>query len=116
MIRAAIIGLGWWGQTTASSLANSDIIKPVLGIDPLEAMRAKGAALGLETSARFEDALTRSDIGAVILCTPQPRQAFMSFARSRCAQRQAMPSARSRRSRPQRFSSASVTNAVLNLP
>ncbi|MBN9499782.1 MAG: oxidoreductase [Afipia sp. 62-7] len=75
MIRAAIIGLGWWGQTTASSLANSDIIKPVLGIDPLEAMRAKGAALGLETSARFEDALTRSDIGAVILCTPQDHHA-----------------------------------------
>jgi len=39
MIRAAIIGLGWWGQTTASSLANSDIIKPVLGIDPLDAQR-----------------------------------------------------------------------------
>lgn len=71
MIRAAIIGLGWWGQTIANSLATSDIIKPVLGVDPLDAMRAKGAALGLETSARFEDALARSDIGAVILCTPQ---------------------------------------------
>jgi predicted dehydrogenase len=71
MIRAAIVGLGWWGQTIASNLATSDVIKPVLGIDPLEPMRAKGAALGLETSARFEDALARSDIDAVILCTPQ---------------------------------------------
>ena len=75
MIRAAIVGLGWWGQTIASSLANSDIIKPVLGIDPLEPARAKAAALGLETSARFEDALARPDIGAIILCTPQDRHA-----------------------------------------
>ena len=75
MIRAAIVGLGWWGQTIASNLATSDVIKPVLGIDPLEPMRAKGAALGLETSAHFEDALTRSDIDAVILCTPQDHHA-----------------------------------------
>ncbi len=75
MIRAAIVGLGWWGQTIASHLATSEIIKPVLGIDPLEAMRAKGAALGLKTSARFEDALARSDIDAVILCTPQDHHA-----------------------------------------
>lgn len=71
MIRAAIVGLGWWGQTIAHNLATSDVIRPVLGIDPLEPMRAKGAALGLETSERFEDGLARSDIDAVILCTPQ---------------------------------------------
>ncbi|MES2749944.1 MAG: Gfo/Idh/MocA family oxidoreductase [Pseudomonadota bacterium] len=75
MIRAAIVGLGWWGQTIASNLATSDIIRPVLGIDPLEPMRAKGTALGLETAARFEDALARSDIDAVILCTPQEHHA-----------------------------------------
>ena len=71
MIRAAIIGLGWWGQTIARNLSASSIIKPVLGIDPLEPMRAKAAALGLETASRFEDALARPDIDAVILCTPQ---------------------------------------------
>jgi predicted dehydrogenase len=75
MIRAAIVGLGWWGQTITNNLATSDVIKPILGIDPLEPMRAKGAALGLETSARFEDALARSDIDAVILCTPQDHHA-----------------------------------------
>lgn len=83
MIRAAIVGLGWWGQTIASNLATSDIIKPVLGIDPLEPMRAKGAALGLETSARFEDALARSDIDAVILCTPQDHHAAQIEAAAR---------------------------------
>jgi len=75
MIRAAIVGLGWWGQTIASNLATSNVVKPVLGIDPLEPMRTKGAALGLETSARFEAALARSDIDAVILCTPQDHHA-----------------------------------------
>lgn len=83
MIRAAVIGLGWWGQTIASNLATSDIVKPVLGIDPLEPMRAKGAALGLETSARFEDALARSDIDAVILCTPQDHHADQIEAAAR---------------------------------
>jgi predicted dehydrogenase len=71
MIKAAIIGLGWWGQTIAGSLAGSEIIRPVLGIDPLEPARAKAAAAGLATSDHFEDALKRPDIEAVILCTPQ---------------------------------------------
>ncbi len=75
MIRAAIVGLGWWGQTIARSLASSEIIKPVLGIDPLEADARQGCSLGLETAARFEDALARPDIEAVILCTPQDHHA-----------------------------------------
>lgn len=83
MIRAAIVGLGWWGQTLASSLATSEVIKPILGIDPLEPMRAKGAALGLETSASFEDALARTDIDAVILCTPQDHHAAQIEAAAR---------------------------------
>lgn len=75
MIRAAIVGLGWWGQTIARSLATSEVIRPVLGIDPQEPARAAAAAMGLATSARFEDALARPDIQAVILCTPQQHHA-----------------------------------------
>jgi predicted dehydrogenase len=75
MIRAAIVGLGWWGQTIAGSLGASDVIRPVLGIDPLESARAKVAASGLDTAGRFEDALARPDIDAVILCTPQDHHA-----------------------------------------
>jgi predicted dehydrogenase len=76
MIRAAIIGLGWWGQTIGAGISASDIIKPVLGVDPLEPARARAAStLGLETAARFEDALARTDIQAVILCTPQDHHA-----------------------------------------
>ncbi|MEH2469960.1 putative dehydrogenase [Nitrobacteraceae bacterium AZCC 2161] len=75
MIRAAIIGLGWWGQTIAASLATSAVIRPVLGVDPSDGARAKAAATGLATAERFEDALERSDIDAVILCTPQEHHA-----------------------------------------
>jgi predicted dehydrogenase len=71
MIRAAIVGLGWWGQTIAATLAESRIIRPVLGADPLPAARAAAAAKGLETVDSFEAALSRGDIEAVILCTPQ---------------------------------------------
>ncbi len=75
MIRAAIIGLGWWGQTIARNLATSEVIRPVLGIDPSEAARTAAAAMDLETAQRFEDALARPDIEAMILCTPQQHHA-----------------------------------------
>ena len=73
MIKAAIIGLGWWGHTLLRTLSNSTVIKPVLGIDPLEPARA--AAHGVETAPRFEDALTNKNVDAVILCTPQQHHA-----------------------------------------
>ncbi len=70
MIRAAIVGLGWWGRTIARDLMSSERIRPVLGIDPDENGRKAAAEKGIETSVRFEDALERKDIDAVILCSP----------------------------------------------
>ncbi len=70
MIRAAIVGLGWWGRTIARELAQSDAMRIVLGIDPDERSRSGAAELGLDVSARFDDALERRDIDAVILCSP----------------------------------------------
>ncbi len=70
MIKAAIVGLGWWGQTIARDLMTSEVIRPVLGIDPDEKGRKAAADKGLETTTRYEDALERKDIDAVILCTP----------------------------------------------
>jgi predicted dehydrogenase len=83
MITAAIIGLGWWGQTLLKTLSNSTIITPVLGVDPLDSARASAAALGIETAPRFEDALARSDVKAVILCTPQQHHAEQIAAAAR---------------------------------
>jgi predicted dehydrogenase len=83
MIKAAIIGLGWWGQTLLKTLSNSTIIAPVLGVDPLDSARASAAALGVETAPRFEDALANSGVKAVILCTPQQHHAEQIAAAAR---------------------------------
>jgi predicted dehydrogenase len=83
MIKAALIGLGWWGQTILKNLANSTVIKPVLVVDPLDSARAAASRLGLETAPRFEDALARADVEAVILCTPQDRHASQIIAAAR---------------------------------
>ena len=71
MIRAGIIGLGWWGLTILKTLSNSTIIKPVLGVDPQDSARAAASEFGVETASRFEDALSNSSVDAVVLCTPQ---------------------------------------------
>ncbi|MEA2942508.1 MAG: hypothetical protein QOD09_3037 [Bradyrhizobium sp.] len=83
MIRAAIIGLGWWGQTLLKTLSNSTVITPVLGVDPLDTARARAAALGVETAPRFEDALANSGVDAVVLCTPQQHHAEQIVAAAR---------------------------------
>src|SRR5438270_4635796 len=80
MIKAAIIGLGWWGQTILKTLLNSKIIAPVLGVDPLDSARAAASALGVATAPRFADALTNSAVDAVVLCTPQQHHAKQIMA------------------------------------
>jgi predicted dehydrogenase len=76
MINAAIIGLGWWGKTIARALASSEVVKPLLGVDPLESERdVMAAELGMATCASFAEALARRDIQAVILCSPQTEHA-----------------------------------------
>ncbi|THD63218.1 MAG: Gfo/Idh/MocA family oxidoreductase [Bradyrhizobium sp.] len=83
MIRAAIIGLGWWGQTILKNLLDSRIVSPMLAVDPLESARSAASALGVTTAPRFEDALANPDIDAVILCTPQGRHAEQIVAAAR---------------------------------
>ena len=83
MTRAAIIGLGWWGQTILRNLLNSTVIASVLAVDPLEPARAAASALGVPTAPRFEDALADAKIDAVILCTPQEHHAGQIIAAAR---------------------------------
>jgi predicted dehydrogenase len=83
MIKTAIVGLGWWGQTILRTLLNSTIIAPVLAVDPADEARASAAALGVETTARFEDALASTNVDAVILCTPQQHHAEQIIAAAR---------------------------------
>jgi predicted dehydrogenase len=83
MIKAAVIGLGWWGQTILKNLLDSTVITPVLAIDPLDLARASAAKLGIATAARFADALENSSVDAVILCTPQQHHAEQIVAAAR---------------------------------
>jgi predicted dehydrogenase len=83
MIDAAVIGLGWWGQTILRQLKDSAVIRPVLAVDPLEPARAAASALGVATAQRFEDALADPAIKAVILCTPQDHHAGQIVAAAR---------------------------------
>ena len=80
MIKAAIVGLGWWGRTIRRELAASEIIRPVLGVDLSEQARAAAEAEGLATTSSFEAALGRSDIAAVILCSPHKHHATQIVA------------------------------------
>ena len=80
MLKAAIVGLGWWGQTLARVMQGSSVITPVLGIDPDDKARAAAETLGLRTSTRFEDALEASDVQAIILCTPHKQHAAQIIA------------------------------------
>jgi predicted dehydrogenase len=68
MIRAAQIGLGWWGRTILRELAASELIRPVLAIDPDPIARA--ATSGIAVAEHFEAALTNPGIDAVILTSP----------------------------------------------
>jgi predicted dehydrogenase len=83
VIKAALIGLGWWGQTILKNIANSTVIKPVLAVDPLDSARAVASGLGIGTAPHFEDALAHPDVEAVILCTPQDRHAGQIAAAAR---------------------------------
>jgi predicted dehydrogenase len=70
VIKAAVIGLGWWGRKVVLDLDGSEHVHIVAGVDVDAAARdAMGAWL---TDVRSDlDAVLRDDtIDAVILCTP----------------------------------------------
>src|SRR5262245_35159879 len=83
MIKAAIVGLRWWGSMLYRQLTSSEVIRPVLGVEPADAPRKPAEAAGLETTTRFEDALERPDIRAVILSTPHKHHAAQIVAAAR---------------------------------
>jgi len=82
MIRAAIVGLGWWGRTIVRELAASQAIRVTLGVDPETGPRETMASL-LPVAARYEDALRDPEIDAVILCSPHRFHAEQILAAAR---------------------------------
>src|SRR5690242_12633341 len=72
MIRAAIVGMGWWGKTLVESVADSDRIRFVAG-----ATRKRTADLEQFAGSQrlrlldgFEAALADPDVDAIVLATP----------------------------------------------
>src|SRR4051812_27675288 len=72
MIRAAVVGLGWWGRQIARSLAGSDAVRVVRAVDPDRAAHGGFAREhGLPLGATLDEVLADPAVEAVILCTPQ---------------------------------------------
>jgi predicted dehydrogenase len=71
MIRAAVVGLGWWGRTIVRRLRDSEKLQVARAIDVApEAAAAFAAEHGLLLSASLDEALGDPDLEALILATP----------------------------------------------
>jgi predicted dehydrogenase len=71
LIKAAIVGLGWWGKHIVRRLGTSDSLKIVRGIDVRHAGVGDFAREhGLPLSNDLQDALDDPGIQAIILATP----------------------------------------------
>ena len=72
MIKAAIVGLGWWGKQIVGSLqGRSGKIRFVRGVDAnLEAVRAFAAEKGFPVTGEYEDILADPEVEAVLIVTP----------------------------------------------
>jgi len=71
MINAAIIGLGWWGKKLSASIAGSQEMTFILGVEP-DAATAPAVAptVDFPIADSFDAALADDRIDAVILATP----------------------------------------------
>ena len=70
MLRAALVGLGWWGRTIAGLLKGNQKISLAAAVDVDSASERFAVDQGIAFSTRFESILENSNIQAVILCTP----------------------------------------------
>lgn len=72
MIKAAIVGLGWWGKNIANAVqGHSKKLHFVHGVtQELEATRDFAGQKGFRLSATLEEALADPEVQAVVLATP----------------------------------------------
>src|SRR5919106_1352229 len=71
MIRAAVVGLGWWGRTIVQRLRDSEKLRVVRAVDVrLEAAGPFAAEHGLPLSSSLDEALGDPAVEAVLLATP----------------------------------------------
>jgi predicted dehydrogenase len=83
MINAAIIGLGWWGQTLVEAVSGvSDDIRFVAGTTRSLSDEAQAFAKlhDMELRASFDDIIADPDIDAVVLVTPNSIHSAQTIA------------------------------------
>ena len=82
MIKAAIVGLGWWGKTLVESGENSDAIRFVAGATRTVTpeVEAFTKQKGLRLAKSYEDLLSDPGIDAVVLATPHSMHALQVIA------------------------------------
>jgi predicted dehydrogenase len=69
-LNAAVIGLGWWGQTVVEMMASSAKLRPVMAMTRSAAGTAFAQRHGLGISGDYAEIVRDPKIEAVILCTP----------------------------------------------
>jgi predicted dehydrogenase len=83
VIRAAIVGLGWWGRTIVESVqTDSDVIRFVTGATRTKSpeVTAFAEAQNLKLVDSYESLLTDKSIDAVVLATPHSLHAPQTIA------------------------------------
>src|SRR5262245_44328984 len=72
MIRAAIVGMGWWGKTLVEATSGSSNVQFTVGASrhPTAEIIDFAKANGLKVVQGFEDAIADRDVDAVVLATP----------------------------------------------
>jgi predicted dehydrogenase len=68
--RAAIVGLGWWGQQILRQLRGSDVIRITQAVGHRKAHRSIADEHGVGFSTEFEQVLADRSIDLIILATP----------------------------------------------
>ncbi|MBX2849156.1 MAG: Gfo/Idh/MocA family oxidoreductase [Acidiferrobacterales bacterium] len=82
MIKAAIVGLGWWGKTQVEAVVGSDKIKFVAGTtrslsdEAVDFMKE----YDMEVKQSYEDILADPNIDAVVLVTPNSQHVEQTLA------------------------------------
>jgi predicted dehydrogenase len=83
MLRCAVIGFGWWGQTITARLLDSQIVRVTRVVDAHAPALQAASKLSLATSTKLEEALQDSSVDAVIVATPNARHEEQVVASAR---------------------------------
>ena len=82
MIKAGIVGLGWWGRTLVEAAENSDVLRFVSGTTRTVTQETAAFAKqkGLHLTAEYDNMLHHAGIDAVVLATPHSMHATQVIA------------------------------------